>query len=118
MNQASDGITDLWFRTELELVEIARLLDLYVLERDAENEWEWLLGRLDSTELDLTRRYDPPPVESVTRLFRVDNGEFEAELRARLAERLVRAGIRPVTMGRWEYLEVDDFRLVEVWRVD
>lgn len=106
--------TDIWFRTRVELQDVGQALTLSGLEYDAENHWEWIIGGLGGVELDITRTHTRPPDEADTRIFRVDRGDFEAEMIGRIAELLRTIALGPIQVGRWVYKSGNDFeRVVE-----
>jgi hypothetical protein len=64
--------TDLWFRTELELTELATGLGAVLRTSDAEDWWAWVIADLDEgVRLDITRPHGVPPADFDTRVFRL-----------------------------------------------
>jgi len=110
-----ERITDVWFRSPLELEELAEALRLDDVELDAENYWEWFIGTLMGERIDVTRTHTVLyPEETDTRVFLVDNGTFAGELLAELVARLREIVPGTITAGRWEYLRGEEFNLVPV----
>lgn len=95
--------TDIWFRSTLQLSEIAEFLKLTDLESDAEDAWEWVIGGFDNVRIDLTRDYRFPRAATDVRVFRLDNDEIKDELLNMLVSALPNVALGPVNVGRWEY---------------
>src|SRR6476661_9954374 len=56
----SGSATDIWFRSELPLREIAERLGFEDAEDDAEDFWEWIIGTVGTARCDLTRTHTKP----------------------------------------------------------
>ena len=56
-NKKMEKISDIWFRTELELETLGSKLGLQNISHDYENYWEWAIGHLDNYHLDITRTH-------------------------------------------------------------
>ena len=109
-----DRITDVWFRSPLELDALAERLRLDDVELDAENYWEWIIGTLMGERIDITRTHTVLPEETDTRVFMVEDAPFSEELLAELVARLRELVPGTITAGRWEYLRGNDFHQVPV----
>ena len=66
---ALGSITDLWFRSELSLPQLAEVLGMEHTRRDAENHWEWVVGVIDQHLVNLTRCHRVAPGDTDTRIF-------------------------------------------------
>jgi hypothetical protein len=111
-------ITDVWFRSPLSLAEMAVHLALREVHENIENRWQWVIGRLNLTKLDITRDHTEPAVETDTRIFILSGGRkirsFDERLLNELVRRLRRFVEGPIYCGRWVYLRGDDFDPVVV----
>lgn len=111
MQLPSDRISDVWFRSSAELVEVVETLGLSNASYDAEGYWEWAIGTLDGVQLDVTRTHLQPAVAVDTRIFRLDNAPISSDLLAKLTVRLRILARGPVSWGRWVYRQGNDFDL-------
>jgi hypothetical protein len=110
-------ITDIWFRSPLSLEEMARLLDLSDVVHDSENTWEWVIGRLSTARLDVTRNHRLRRSATDTRIFVLGdgaNGVFDAELAREVVARLRKFVRGPIHGGRWVYRSGNDFDRITV----
>ncbi len=107
-------ITDLWFRFGGTLEQLAEGLGLEGVSFDAENYWEWVIGSFRGVELDVTRTHTLAPLETDTRIFRLDRAPFENEPIEELAGRLLRLGVASVKCGQWIYRSGQEFDLIVV----
>ena len=107
-------VTDLWFRSNLPLAEVAQRLGLRDVTEDAEDYWAWVIGILCDVRLDITRTHTRPAGEVDTRVFVLGGGGFSESLLAELVGRL--RAFLPGTLrcGRWDYRSGNDFDLVVV----
>ncbi len=84
---APEVVTDVWFRSALQLAEIARRLELRDITDDAEDYWAWVIGSLGNALVDITRTHTRPAGMVDTRVFVID-GSFTESLLAELVVRL------------------------------
>lgn len=110
----AQDITDIWFRSNLPLAEIAHGLGLQDLIEDAEDYWEWVIGTFGDVQLDVTRTHTRKADRVDTRIFIWGEGEFTAELIADLVSRLRGVVQGPISCGRWVYRSGNKFDLVVV----
>ena len=71
-------VQDIWFRTELEVEQVAVVLGLRNPSHDHENRWEWIIGD-----------------------FRLDHGGFGPRSIARIAAKIEPIAVGPVEHGVW-----------------
>ncbi len=109
----SSEITDVWFRTALPLEGVAEVLGLSDVSRDAENYWEWVIGILGDTALDITRTHKLPPGSTDTRIFRVGRGAFDKQQLDEIASRLRSVAVGPIRCGDWA-LRSDSRNVTEI----
>ena len=109
-----DDVTDIWFRTDLPLMDIARGMGLADPSEDAEDYWEWVIGRAGRVEVDIARTHRRPAGVVDTRLFLVSGVPIRKKLEADLLERLRRVVHGAIWCGRWIYRSGNDFDLVVV----
>ena len=107
----TEDITDIWFRSPMSLPQIAAQLSLSAVEHDSENYWEWVIGTLDDTQVDITRTHTKRRTTVDVRIFRLDNKPFDNELVSKLVERLQQFVRGPICCGRWKYRSGEDFDL-------
>ena len=107
-------ITDIWFRSERSLVDLASDLGLSDVVHDAENHWEWVTGWLDDVQLDITRTHRKPALDVDTRIFRPTRGAFDARLKALVLDALRPVVAGTIRCGRWTYVSGEEFELVVV----
>lgn len=110
----SDRITDLWFRSELPLGEIAKRLGLRGVREDAENYWAWVVGALAGERIDVARTHTRPAGDAETRVFLLSGLPLEEGLLAEVVARLQAFVPGPISAGRWQYRSGEDFELVPV----
>lgn len=106
------GIKDLWFYTGLKLDEVASILEMSNISRDAENIWEWVLGEFEDATLDITRKRKELRVRTPTRILQVDHDELPDELVTQIVSRLRKVISDTIFCGEWEYLGGEDFNLL------
>jgi hypothetical protein len=111
---AKSTITDLWFRSELSLRTIGSKLGLHRVSRDEEDYWEWIIGFLESWELDITRAHRRPPGQTETRIFLVDGSALPDELIEELVRKLKPFVRGRISCGRWILKSGNEYDLVEV----
>lgn len=111
MQPPSATVTDVWFRSPLDLTEIVQALGLDEVSFDAEDYWEWAIGTLDEVQLDVTRPHREPAATVDTRIFRLDNGPLSNELLEKLIDRLRNVARGRISWGRWVYRSGQDFDL-------
>jgi hypothetical protein len=75
------SVTDTWFRSTQSSISLAAAVGLSSTVHDSEDFWEWVIGDLDDLRLDITRAHARAPNDTDVRIFRLDNGEFDAALR-------------------------------------
>jgi hypothetical protein len=114
---SANTVTDVWFRSPLELRAIVETLRLSDVTFDAENYWEWAVGTLDGVELDVTRPHSSPAPAVDTRIFRLDKQPMSTDLRTKLVERLCPIARGSVSWGRWVYRKGNDFDMQEAGHV-
>jgi hypothetical protein len=107
--------TDLWFRTELELTELATGLGAVLRTSDAEDWWAWVIADLDEgVRLDITRPHGVPPADFDTRVFRLGpDRTLPPPLVDRLAAGLAALGVRTVWVGSLTVVRRDYWRTVD-----
>jgi hypothetical protein len=106
-------VTDVWFRSRLPLVEIARRLGLQDVTYNAEDYWAWVIGTLGDARLDVTRTHTQAAGTVNTRVF-VLGGEFTEPLLVELVSRLRAFNTGLIQCGRWEHRTGNDFDLVVI----
>jgi hypothetical protein len=111
MQPWSDTVTDVWFRSPIDLPEIVEALGVSDVSVDAEDYWEWAVGTLDGVQLDVTRTHRRPTASVDTRIFRLDNEPMSNDLREILIGRLRSIARGRISWGRWVYLSGNDFDL-------
>ena len=105
--------TDIVFRSDRPLMEIAEAIGLKNAELDGESYWEWVIGILGrSTGVDITRTHRAPPGDVDTRLFLVGGGVLADELKKTLVQRLRTVVPGTITCGQSIYLGGNDFDFV------
>ncbi len=110
----TSSVTDVRFRSDLRLDEIARRLGLRDVAEDAEDYWEWVIGTLGEVQLDITRTHTRPAARVDTRIFMLEGGEYSGSLVAEVVARLRVFVSSPIACGRWEHRSGNDFDLVVV----
>lgn len=110
----SQGITDLWFQSDLPLGEIAERLGLDDVKEDAENYWAWVIGSLSGEWLDIARTHTRPAVGTETRVFLLSGLPFPEGLLADVVARLQAFVPGPISAGLWQYRTGEEFELVLV----
>jgi hypothetical protein len=118
MRLDANRVTDIWFRSESSLRDIAAGLELLEIVEDAENYWEWIIGLVGSVRVDLTRTHTLPNGESDARLFLLDGGEFSEAQVLELVGRLRTFVSGEISCGRWEYRAGNDFDRIVVKTFD
>lgn len=107
-------IRDVWFRTPLSLLDIARQLELRDIEPDAENYWEWAIGWLDDNELDITRTHTQPPESVDTFIFNFNRDPIPEDTLDLLVARLRPIVRGSIFAGQSTYIGGNDFRYTVV----
>lgn len=111
-------ITDIWFRSEKSLEEIAGILGLEDVAYENENYWEWVIGRYGQTKYDITRTHTKTAIEVDTRIFLCGrNRNFSEPLLDKVAGLLIDSGIAPVIYGAWIYVKGNEYDLHVVGRI-
>jgi hypothetical protein len=107
-----DKITDIWFCCGLDLEDLAIELELINVRYDAENDWEWVTGYFDGSQLDITRIHWLEAKDTETRIFLLgEDREFHPPLIERISGRLKGVGIEILHLGQWIYLNKEEFEL-------
>ena len=109
------AVTDLWFVSSASLTSIAEAIGLVAVGPDAENYWEWVIGRHPEhgVKVDITRTHTMPAGETDTRIFLwEDNRVMSDALVDAIASRLLAMGITPIHAGNWVYRRGNEFDLV------
>lgn len=109
-----DDITDIIFRTARSLADVAEALGMHNTSADREGYWEWVIGWLDSAQIDITRPHGQPPNEVDTRLFLVTRGVIGTGLRAQVVDRLRPLVSGTISCGRSIHRRGNDFDFVTV----
>lgn len=109
--KSSREITDIWFCTSDSLAQIAEWLGLSDVLHDYENYWEWCIGSIDETRLDVTRSHTAPARRVPTRIYRVDGESFSDELKNSIVSRLRPHIAGSIHCGQWRYIKGNDFEL-------
>jgi hypothetical protein len=96
-----EPITDIWFKTELDLEDLVVRLGLNLEEYDSENVWEWAVSAHGDIKLDICRDHTRERSETVTKIFRIDvqKGSLPEVLVDYLISRLKGLGISPISLG-------------------
>jgi hypothetical protein len=108
------SVTDIWFRSTQSLISLAAAVGLSSTVHDSEDFWEWVIGDLGDLRLDITRAHARAPKDTDVRIFRLDNGEFDATLCDLLVLRVLPVSLGSVKCGRWLYRQGNDFDLIVV----
>ena len=95
------GVSDIWFRTELEVEQVGEVLGLHEPRHDHENRWEWIIGDFEGVSLDLTRDHTHANAEVDLQIFRYDGGNFGQGLLALITEKLEPIAIGEIEHGVW-----------------
>jgi hypothetical protein len=104
-------ITDIWFRTDLDLRVLGDKLNLLKIDEDAENFWEWIIGTFQGVRIDISREHTVPSVSTDTRIFIIEgNNEFEMKILSALVNHLHLLNITPVYLGYWVLLSGKKFK--------
>jgi hypothetical protein len=107
-------ITDIWFRTKLDIQEVCVRIGLSRKHYGYENEWEWMIGYLNDNHLDVTRLHSVDPLDTDTRIFLLGNSrEFDRELIEKIVKTLKEIDVEIIYLGQWLYNE-KEFDLVVV----
>jgi hypothetical protein len=107
-----DGITDIWFYTELPLTGLGEALGLSDIDHDGENYWEWIIGNLAGVALDISRTHTAPAAATPTTIFRLNEHQaFTSDMINVLVPRIQAVGITPIMLGSWIYRSGNDFDL-------
>jgi len=94
-------ITDLWFRTEQGLEEIARGLALEEIESGEDETWSWVIGTYVDDRIQITRKRGVLAGETDTFLFYWGEAKsFSRAVSFTIVSRLNENGIIKVFMGR------------------
>ncbi len=103
-------ITDIWFRSEHSLEELKMLLDIQNPEFDAENYWEWVIGEIGDSRINMSRTHTVAPCNTDTRIFLLGSEqEFNEDLISSIIQSLQKGGIASISLGHWEYLSSNDY---------
>jgi hypothetical protein len=108
------SVTDIWFRSTQSLISLAATVGLSSTVHDSEDFWEWVIGDLGDVRLDITRAHALARKDTDVRIFRLDSGEFDAELRERFVLRVLPFSLGSVKCGRWLGREGNDFDVIVV----
>ena len=105
--------TDLWFRSELSLQELAKRLGLRDADFDYENVYEWIIAPFAGDRIDINRNHrDPSAFTSIFLVGRSHEGgkrEMGPAMQEALIETLRAAEITPVFVGRCWVGKGDEF---------
>ena len=104
-------ITNIWFRSALDLESLAEILGFSNVDYDAENYWEWVIAELDGVKLDMTRTHKRAAIETDASIFRLDHKEFEPALKQNIVSCLLSTIDGQVTCGERVYLSGNEFDL-------
>lgn len=107
-------VADIWFRSAQTLAGLATRLGWEELERDAENEWAWVIGSFQGLRWDITRLHTRGARSVDTRIFLLDGSEIPDAFVEAMANALLQIVDPPVFAGRWEYERGNDFRKVVI----
>jgi hypothetical protein len=108
-------ITDIWFRCASDLEELGTQIGLQQIEADAENVWEWITGSFGPYRLDITRKDALTPATTDTRIFLLGEERiFPQAVSQALIQRLQALAIRPIHLGRWDYIKGEEYAKVVV----
>jgi len=104
-------ITDIWFRTELDLRDLGDKFNLLNIEEDSEDFWEWIIGTFQGIRIDISREHSVPSQSIDTRIFVLEgNNEFDLEIINALVNHLHLLNITPVYLGYWVLLSGKKFK--------
>lgn len=107
----SNNLTDIWFRTELDLRDLGDKLNLIDIEDDAENFREWIIGTFHGARIDISREHSVSPQSTDTRIFLYERKkEFGIELSNELVKNLHTLNITSVYLGNWISLSGNMFK--------
>lgn len=101
-------IKDIWFVTDLPLEAVCKRLNWSNIVQDAEDYWEWCIGKFEGIELDITRTHTKPANDVNTRIFRVDSKEIDPALKEKLVSRL-KVFLSVIHCGEWKYTNGNDY---------
>lgn len=103
-------ITDIWFKTDLSLPELAEGLGVIDIYYDMENYWEWITGGFQGFSVDITRTHKVDPQNTPTRVFLLSNeGSMPYEFSQTFVTQLQKLNIDPIYLGRWMYKYGNEF---------
>ncbi len=106
--------TEVWLTTEASLGDLCHSLRLTDVCFDAEDYWEWVIGDLDGTSVDVTRTHTRPQSKTLTRIFRVDRKAFEPSEIATIIDRLKEMAFgSQICWGAWAFKLGHDFEILE-----
>ena len=96
-----EGTRDIWFRTELEIGQVADVLGLHEPRREQEKRWEWVIGEFEGVSLDLTRDRTQPNANVDLQILRCDLENFGHGLIALIEEKVESIAIGEIEHGVW-----------------
>ncbi|MGZ4973139.1 MAG: hypothetical protein ACXWDN_10295 [Limisphaerales bacterium] len=103
-------LTDIWFRTNMELESLGQQIGLTDIQADAENYWCWIIGEFNDVLIDITRTHTVPPEQTDTRLFLYPRADdIAGDIADKLVSRLHALHISPVYLGSWVYKRGDEY---------
>jgi hypothetical protein len=90
-------------------VEISGRLNLRDVTQDAEDYWEWVIGTLGASRIDITRTHTVQPQLADTRIFLAEQGALPESLIAVLVGLLQSFVSGSIYSGQWRYRSGNDF---------
>lgn len=107
----STAITDIWFVTETELVELANQLELANINFDSGDGWQWVSGDLLDFRLDIILSHLEETKNTQARIFLFDqNLHFSKGFTDFLTQKLKEIGVSPVYLGSWVFGENEQYQ--------
>ena len=114
-----ENIKDIWFKTKIDLEELAEKIGLANSSYDSENYWEWVIGSYKSYQLDITRSHLVEPHKTETRIFILGNEHFFRRVYfLKLFTKLRSIGIKNITLGNWEYIAGNEYEMHEARKIN
>ena len=107
-----NGIKDIWFKTNLDLDDLAKKLNFEIEEFDYENVYEWVIADIDGVKIDIARNHTEKRSQTFTSIFRIEphKADFSQELLNYIISKLQKIDITPIYTGESWFDKNDEFK--------
>src|SRR4051812_31039075 len=113
-------LSDMWFKTGLDLQDLGKKLGLLNVSYDYENVFEWVSGEVDGYHINISRTHLEPPSEVETNIsLEHATGEkvdLHPQLQNILLTKLKKIGVSPIYFGSSAIGENDKFTVVNLYQ--